>query len=317
MTVRAPAPPLCTTASLALGEDPIGTAPRWDVAVALDLPTRAWEAFRDPAAWSDRRRDVLARIGERVKATGRGYGLFVYDSGADTGRVRLYTRAEDAPAFERADYLLDEAGLPDLLEAAVLDPARLPDLDDRRADPEHPCGLDLHVCTHGRVDAACGKFGYPLYEGLQGRFAHARAWRTAHFGGHRFAPTVVELPAGRYWGRLTPEIAEAIVRRDGDPAVVARHLRGWVGLDAWGQVVDRELFVRLGWEWLDLPKRGATLHADAAGADVRLDFVRPDGTPGACTARVEVACVLDVPGSSHKPGLTAARQYRVASLELS
>ncbi|ADV65946.1 sucrase ferredoxin [Deinococcus maricopensis] len=304
---------LCSAASQDLGEELIGTAPTWHQAFALDLPLRTWDHFRDSATWTARRHDLFARLGEHVRATRTGYGLLLYSSGEDTGHVRHYTRTDDHAAFTRTDYQLSADGTLDLLEAALLHPERLPDLQPHRR-PTPTLGTDLHVCTHGTVDAACGKLGYPLLAELQAAHGGARVWRTGHFGGHRFAPTLVELPAGRFWGRVTPDVARAIATQTGDPAALAPHLRGWAGLDAWGQVVDRELFAREGWAWLNRPRQARTLHADATGADVQVTARHPDGHTDTYTARVDVTHTLHVPGGSHKPNLTAAPQYRVQAL---
>ncbi|PYE49967.1 sucrase ferredoxin [Deinococcus yavapaiensis] len=302
---------LCCAASLRAGEDLGGTAPRWDHAFAVALPQRRWDDFRDVTCWSDHRRAVWERLGDFVKTTKIGFGLLAYDAGADLPpyHVTHYRRPGPfAAGFVRHDVQTTEQTFPDFVEAALQDVSS--------AATSTTAGLDFHVCTHGRVDAACGKFGASFERALHGRFAHARAWRTAHIGGHRFAPTMIELPSGRFWGRLTPGVAEMIARREGDPGVVARHLRGWAGLDAWGQVVDREMFAREGWAWLDTPKRGETLHADERGADVRLAFARLDGALGAVEARVEVTHTVTVPGGSHKPDLVTARQYAVTRLEV-
>lgn len=303
---------LCCAASLRAGEDLVGTAPRWDHAFAVAVPPRRWDAFRDVARWSEHRREVWARLGDLVKTTATGFGVLAYDAGdlAAPFHVTHYRRPHAfAAGYARHELAATEDTFPDVIEAALRAASH--------GDATPASGLDFHVCTHGRVDAACGKFGASLERALHGRFAHVRARRTAHFGGHRFAPTMIEWPSGRFWGRLTLDVAEAIARREGDPSVVAPHLRGWVGLDAWGQVVDRDLFAREGWAWLDTPRRGETRRADERGADVRLEFLRPDGTIGAFEARVDVTHTVSVPGGSHKPDLLDARQYRVTRLEAS
>ena len=55
------------------------------------------------------------------------------------------------------------------------------------------------VCTHGNIDAACARFGYPIYQQLRQNYAtqSLRVWRCSHFGGHQFAPTLIDFPSGR------------------------------------------------------------------------------------------------------------------------
>ncbi|WP_045233755.1 sucrase ferredoxin, partial [Deinococcus pimensis] len=204
---------LCAHDSRRSGEDPIGSAGRWDHAFRVELSLAAWDRFRDPDAWSPRRRDLMTRVAERTKATGVGHGLLLTatdEAGDRVRRVTHYARpARRFAAYVRTDHDTDEDGLLDLMEDALLGDRVLP--EDAPAPPD--ATLDLHVCTHGRVDAACGKLGYPLFSELRDRLPEADVWRNGHFGGHRFAPTLVELPAGRAWGHLTPDVATGIARR--------------------------------------------------------------------------------------------------------
>jgi len=38
------------------------------------------------------------------------------------------------------------------------------------------------VCTHGNVDVACSRFGYPIYEKLRKEYSdeNLRVWRCSH-----------------------------------------------------------------------------------------------------------------------------------------
>lgn len=64
---------------------------------------------------------------------------------------------------------------------------------------EHPI---LIVCTHGKRDRCCAKYGRPLYDGLRGKVDPAWVWQSTHVGGDRFAGNVVVLPEGLYFGRV-------------------------------------------------------------------------------------------------------------------
>ncbi|MFQ4143523.1 sucrase ferredoxin [Chlorogloeopsis sp. ULAP02] len=59
------------------------------------------------------------------------------------------------------------------------------------------------------------KFGYPISQKLRSQYATGtgsitslRVWRCSHFGGHQFAPTLVDLLQKRYYGHLQPEILD-------------------------------------------------------------------------------------------------------------
>jgi hypothetical protein len=80
------------------------------------------------------------------------------------------------------------------------------------------------VCTHGSRDRCCAKWGMPVFEALRARDPQ-RVWQSSHLGGHRFAPTVVALPLGLMWGRLTIEQILAV-----DQALGRGELDGVEGL---------------------------------------------------------------------------------------
>ncbi len=64
---------------------------------------------------------------------------------------------------------------------------------------EHPL---LVVCTHGKRDRCCAKYGQPLYDELRGQVEREWVWQSTHVGGDRFAGNVVFLPEGVYYGRV-------------------------------------------------------------------------------------------------------------------
>lgn len=58
------------------------------------------------------------------------------------------------------------------------------------------------VCTHGKRDVCCARFGRPLAV-LLDRALPGRVWEATHVGGDRFAANVVTVPDGHYHGGLT------------------------------------------------------------------------------------------------------------------
>jgi hypothetical protein len=64
---------------------------------------------------------------------------------------------------------------------------------------DHPL---LVVCTHGKRDRCCAKYGRPLYEELCEEADSDWVWQSTHVGGDRFAGNVVFLPEGLYFGRV-------------------------------------------------------------------------------------------------------------------
>lgn len=64
------------------------------------------------------------------------------------------------------------------------------------------------VCTHGKRDKCCAKYGYPIFQRCRQatredpRFEHIDVWRVSHLGGDRYAPNALVLPSGHMFGRL-------------------------------------------------------------------------------------------------------------------
>ena len=73
---------------------------------------------------------------------------------------------------------------------------------------EHPLFL---VCTHGKHDRCCAKFGRPLYDAVREQVEDGWAWQSSHIGGDRFAGNLVVLADGVYYGRVEPVEAWPVV----------------------------------------------------------------------------------------------------------
>lgn len=81
----------------------------------------------------------------------------------------------------------------------------------------------LLVCTHGKRDACCARYGRPAAAALA--LSHPDAtWECTHVGGDRFAANLVCLPHGLYFGR---------VGENDVSAVAASYAAGHVDLDCY------------------------------------------------------------------------------------
>ena len=81
------------------------------------------------------------------------------------------------------------------------------------------------VCTHGRRDKCCAKFGVPLYNALR-EHAGERVWQSSHVGGDRFAGNLVCFPHGLFYAHATPEAGRRVVDAYRDGRVLTEELRG-------------------------------------------------------------------------------------------
>jgi hypothetical protein len=75
------------------------------------------------------------------------------------------------------------------------------DLDAAGEPVAHPLFL---VCTHGKHDPCCARYGRPLYEAVGEQLDEEWVWQCSHVGGDRFAGNLVVLPEGLYLGRVEP-----------------------------------------------------------------------------------------------------------------
>jgi hypothetical protein len=182
---------------------------------------------------------------------------------------------------------------------------------------------DLLVCVHGSHDKCCAKYGFPFYRAaidtLEQIGNHqVRLWQTSHFGGHRFAPTLIDLPSGRYYGRLDQGALRSILTHSGDLRCFSDNYRGWGILPNWLQPVEKELIQCYGWQWLDnrIAYQILRQSINQTWIQVRLVVVRPNGSMDAYDAEVvkdckRTVCLRTSCGSSQESELI---KYRVESL---
>ncbi len=118
------------------------------------------------------------------------------------------------------------------------------------------------VCTHGRRDACCAKFGIPIYSQLV-ELANESAWQCSHLGGHRFAPNLLVLPQGLLYGRLGSLDTQRIIDSSQRGEIVLDRLRGRTTYPAVVQAAEIHLRRHMGelgtgalvWEPSDVPQQ--------------------------------------------------------------
>jgi hypothetical protein len=317
----------CSVVSKTNGEDPIGSVGTFDHWLILEM-AQPW------AKGFFLEHPLLQPIMEMIKTLRQEEGIWVRPlviapdreySHHDVTRVLYYRRpARLLAKFEKQEFLLPESQIGSLATALLKQPDQLSRFESYRQETSHI--RELMICTHGNVDVACARFGYPIYKQLREEYAGEtlRVWRCSHFGGHKFAPTLVDLPEGRYWGHLEPEVLDLLVRRKGSVTGLRPYYRGWAGLTKFEQIAEREIWMREGWDWLNYYKAGQVLAKDEANeerdsdwAEVRIDFASSEGDmSGVYEARVEVNHqVTTMRRSGDEESIEKAKQYRVTRLE--
>ncbi|WP_165423255.1 sucrase ferredoxin [Ktedonosporobacter rubrisoli] len=108
------------------------------------------------------------------------------------------------------------------------------------------------VCTHGKHDRCCAKFGLPIYGELR-NFVGECTWQTSHLGGDQFAATVLCLPAGVYYGRVTQTDIEPIVQYSRQQQIYIEKYRGRTCYTPAVQVADYFLRRCLAMQAIQIP----------------------------------------------------------------
>lgn len=308
---------LCSLVSEASGEDPIGSAwstPRY-IAIELPLP---WpydmlSGTNVPPGLKD--------FVTGLYAQGIYWGLLGIAPDQDLARAG-HTRVivfDQVPmpskGYEAREFLFPTARLVELLTHFVDDEADA-DLDAFRV--ERAADLrDLLTCTHGAIDACCAKFGYPVYRELKRIAAESgtntRLWRCTHFGGHRFAASLLEMPSGRYWGRLKGPHLSGVINHDVATSEMRTAYRGWAMLpNTLAQIAEGEAFRRGGWAWTEcaVEASGVPEDVEAITGTITLSYRHPAGESGSITIEVIPDGTVQTMGSSSSPEMQDAQQYR-------
>lgn len=224
----------CAAASLLDGEPMAGSAPA----------EATWLFVEQPGPWG-RQAVAECRLPEAVRDHLVGLGGV---------RVQLIRRHGGAsgPGVRVFSAVLGDR--PEVRTALLADPAEL--LGGAADDPfghlawEPYAGPLWLVCTNGRRDLCCAELGRPVAAALADRWPEA-TWETSHLSGHRFASTLLALPAGVVLGRVDPVSAvEACTALEAGRLPI--HLaRGRSGLPGAAQVAELHLRAELGLDRLD------------------------------------------------------------------
>jgi hypothetical protein len=263
----------CSVVSKANGEDPIGTAGTVDEWLLVEVP-RPWKM----ELWQEKPEfQPLIQVVERLASNPVRYFrtrlLAIAPDKQYTNpefvRVFYYRRSTQKFAkYTKQEYLLPLNKVALLAEALLFQPKKLVTFQSYLQPTTEI--REIIVCTHANYDLACGRFGYPLYKRLRDHYApksdgNLRVWQTNHFGGHQFAPTLIDFPTGQVWGHLEADVLDCLIYRKGDVSQLRSFYRGWTGLGKFEQIAEREIWMQEGWDWLSYSKTGRILKLDEGG----------------------------------------------------
>lgn len=240
----------CSVASIEVGEPIAGSAPTADAWLAIEQPGPfGREALTDSHFPGDVAVELAAMTAELnikivlIRAPGHHP-----DNHDEQPRRIWFASALPGLASMRAITISTAS---DLLEFnyLALSEGRLDEVVSGAIRDEEPL---LLFCTHARRDVCCARYGRPLALELAEQPELAgRVWESSHLGGHRMAPTAVQLPHGWVHGRLDAETGWSVMRLASIGAVHLPTARGRSSLSAAEQVADITVRITAGLDGLD------------------------------------------------------------------
>jgi hypothetical protein len=196
----------CSDLSRASGERSFGTASVGEIWLLVEY-REAWGAhvLEDSALSAG----VKRHLNKFCKTVPRARLLFIKQERVRPEPLSCFVVRcrESAPLIERLEFSVYE----ELMKFDLTALATGASLDGSvRLDT--PLYL---VCTHGKRDKCCAKFGYALYKSLHEMAEHdgggGRVWQSSHVGGDRFAANLVCFPHGLFYAHVLEDAGRRII----------------------------------------------------------------------------------------------------------
>jgi hypothetical protein len=232
----------CANVSSASSEPLAATASRVDHWILVEY-RGLWD--RDVLGGSLLSEELKRHLREQLRRLGRARLLFVKQPERRAARRRRLFFGSSVPGRERF-FELELDRHDDLIAldfAAALSGGETPGVP-----VQHPLFV---VCTHGKRDRCCAKYGRPLYDAMRREAEADWVWQSTHVGGDRFAGNVVCLPEGLYFGRVGVEDVRPLLARYADGRL---HLERYRGRAAYGfpvQAAEEAVRVEAGLDGID------------------------------------------------------------------
>ena len=309
----------CADASRQVGEDIVGSAPNFLTYVLVECPA-PWtpEAFDSKSVPPNLKNLVYeikkAKLSVRLLLIERAQPIK-----SNQTKILIYEQQKDGLS---KGYIKKEFNVKNIDDVAAVVQQYLVGKAPH-SESEHSETRDILVCTHGSHDKCCARYGNPFYAKAVATasdlsLSNVRLWKSSHFGGHRFAPTAIDLPEGRYYGALDQESFRSILTRTGDVQCLNRVYRGWGILPQPVQALERELILRYGWDWFNYNVKWRIIdqNLDKTEFQAELTFENPDGAVHCYQAKLvkDESKTLRLQGSCNAIKESEFVKYSVKSL---
>jgi hypothetical protein len=227
----------CSTFSRAVGEPIIGSAPKTESWILLEV---------------DEPPGANALMDSSLPQTVKQY-LTAIQTKLPSPRILLIRSKSPAPQPGYAFYLaaageedprLYEFSLENYEDILAMDIVAI-----LRADPAYRGHLRQEplfvICTNGRRDPCCAKWGVATYNALADQ-NEIKTWQSSHLGGHRFAANLVYLPYGIYYGHIAPEQVSRLVADALSHRITLENYRGRASYPSVVQIAEYYLRAETG-----------------------------------------------------------------------
>jgi len=311
----------CADFSRQAEEDIIGSGTNYQTYVLIECPIPwASEAFESKGL-PQNLKDLVAEV-NRAKLSVR-FLLVVPEKSKSTNdtKVLIYDKKKEwlSDGYRRNEFNVENIEQVATVIRQYLN-GETPDCESEENQTR-----DIIVCTHGSHDKCCARYGSPFYCQALSTVSklglnNVRMWKASHFGGHRFAPTAIDFPDGRYYGVLNQESFSAILTRTGDITCLNKVYRGWGILPTSIQVLERELILRYGWDWFTykVAHRIIDQNSDNSVIKAEVTFEKPDSSIHTYRAELvkDESKTLQLKGSCGATKESEFIKYSVENLQL-
>lgn len=200
----------------------IGTATRGDLWFLVEY-SDSWEgkAF-EASAIPDSVKSYLKGI--NIPGSKSRFMLIKQDSSRQRKRLRFFIGITASQNPRLYEYRLQK--YTDILDIDIPSIAE-GDHSDSYAMQDQPLFL---VCTNGRRDLCCARYGPEIYRALTEEMGDA-VWQCSHIGGHNKAPNNLFFPHGVNYGQATPAEIRHLAREYQENRVGLDNYRGRVCFD--------------------------------------------------------------------------------------
>ncbi|MCB1674982.1 MAG: sucrase ferredoxin [Halioglobus sp.] len=255
---------LCREKSLALDEPLLGTA----------SVVRRWMLIERDGSWGadalQKNRfeaDVQLKIRELGRSTGARILLIRRHGKRPQTGVRVMCSYTSRTQKWMEEFCLDS--IDDLFELDLGPLKRGASVGGKLVNQNR-----FFVCTHGKHDPCCAKFGRPVAIALDCEWPE-RTWEVSHIGGDRFAGNVLVLPLGIYYGRVEPSEAVPLMEQLDRGHLSLEHYRGQSAFAF--SVQAAEWWARKEHQWLQLDELSLLEHRELEGGESLTTFITRSG----------------------------------------